>query len=270
MTTRKILSLFVVLAAALLLSSCSKKKKPVVPPVVPVEEASGHVLNGTNWLLESLRDQAVQPGSTLNFDKDQARGSAGCNSYSGPYMEGVKGKFHLEFAVMTKKQCSPPEVMQQEQRFVEMMKTATAFQIDAGKLTLQDTKGSAVAVFKAQSQNLRGTQWQVLRYSNGQGGMADLLTTNQPLTAWFQSSGQLSGHAGCNNYLANYTFSPKAKTFSFEMIMMMTKQCASDAIMEQEGSFMAALYSAVAYRIEEDVLTLNDAEGNPAVVLMRK
>jgi heat shock protein HslJ len=268
-TFKKILpSLFALFAAALLFSSCSSKKKQTAPPATPAEEASGSTLNGTTWLLENLGSQTAKAGITVNFDKGQARGSAGCNSYSGPYFEGAKGKFRMELAVMTKNQCDPPEIMQQEQRFTDALKTTVSFSLTKDRLTLKDAKGGAVAVLKAQSQELRGTLWHVIRYNDGQGNMTDVLSSRS-LTATFDASGQLSGFGGCNKYLAKHAASPSARTFNFEMIMMTTQQCPSDTLMEQEGSFMAALYMASSYRIEGDTLTLSDAEGNPAVIFKR-
>lgn len=267
--TAKNLFAVLALAALLLFSGCSTKKKPTQPPVPPATEASGSALRGTSWLLERLSGQAVQPGSTLNFDKDQASGSAGCNSYSGSYTEGVNGKFRFEAAVMTKNTCEPPEIMQQEQHFTEAMKAATAFYRAHDKLTLKNKAGVAVAVFKEQSQELKGTLWKVVRYSNGQGSLADVLSKGRPLTMTFGAGGQLTGSGGCNSYVANYTYVPSERSFRFEMIMMTTIQCGSDEIMEQEGNVMAALYAAAAYRIDNNGLTLQDADGNP-VIMLRK
>jgi heat shock protein HslJ len=236
-TFKKIFTLFAIFAAALLFSSCSSKKKQTAPPAAPAEEASGSTLNGTTWLLESLGSQTAKAGITVNF-------------------------------VMNKNQCDPPEIMQQEQRFTDALKTAVSFSLTKDRLTLKDAKGGAVAVFKAQSQELRGTLWHVIRYNDGQGNMTDVLSSRS-LTATFDASGQLSGFGGCNKYLAKHAASPSARTFSFEMIMMTTQQCPSDTLMEQEGSFMAALYMASSYRIEGDTLTLSDAEGNPAVIFKR-
>jgi heat shock protein HslJ len=137
-------------------------------------------------------------------------------------------------------------------------------------------KPSAVSAVKANtelkstSEELKGTSWKVTRYNDGQGGMTDVIVgKGRTLTALFGYSKRFSGSAGCNNYVAHYTYSPTEKTFSFEMISMTTKQCETDVIMEQEGQFMAALYTAVSFRITGNTLTLNDDSGNPAVILTR-
>ena len=268
MTTRKCSALAAALAVALLFSGCSSKKKPAAPPVPPAE-GPGSSLNGTTWLLETLRGQTAKPGCTVNFDQGQARGSAGCNSYLGPYLEGEKGKFHLELAVMTKQQCEPPEIMRQEQQFVEAVQAAASFTAAGDKLIWQDAKGATVAVFNKQNQELRGTAWQLLRCSNGQGGMTEVFSKGRALTAVFSADGQFSGFGGCNQYLANYTAPSSTRAFSFEMILMDTKQCPPDTLMEQEGNFMAALYAAASYRIEGDTLTLSDTEGKTEAVFRR-
>jgi heat shock protein HslJ len=127
-----------------------------------------------------------------------------------------------------------------------------------------------LAVFKEQSQELKGTLWKIVRYSDGQGGLADVLSKGKPLTMTFGAGGRLNGSGGCNSYFANYTYVPSGRSFSFEMIIMTTIQCGSDEIMEQEGNVMAALYAAAAYRVENNVLTLQDADGNTVVLLQKQ
>ncbi len=274
---KKTFHLLAVLCAAVLVSSgCSKKEKklsdqPAVPSGLPVTPAVGGVLDGTVWLLESLRGQAVQPGSsvTLLFENGQAKGSAGCNSYVGPYLEEKAGQLHLKQVMLTKQLCQPPERMEQERRFAEALKAAAAFTVGGGRLTLYDRAGGIAAVFKAQSQVLRGTIWQAVSFSDGLGGMKEVVRQGRILTAAFSTDGQLSGSGGCNSYQARFAAPPDSRSFSFEMTTMETKQCPSDVVMEQEGQFMAAFYTAVSFRVEGRTLTLRDADGNPAVIFSR-
>ena len=271
----RVLRVLLLSAVLILLGSCSKKEEKPSPPTVTPPEPPRAVgttsLDGTVWLLERLRGRAVRPGSslTLYFEKGQAQGSAGCNRYAGSYTEELARELHLTQLMLRKQLCQVPELMEQERLFAESLKTTATFTMTNGRLLLQDHAGSNVAVFKAQSQELRGTIWQALSFSDGLGGMKDVVRQGRMLTAAFSADGLLTGSGGCNSYQARSAALSANRSFSFEMIMMATKQCPSDVVMEQEGQFMAAFYTAVFYRIEGRTLTLLDADGNPAVIFSK-
>lgn len=271
----RVLRVLLLSAVLILLGSCSKKEeKPspsTVTPPLPPRAVGTTSLDGTVWLLERLRGRAVRPGSslTLYFEKGQAQGSAGCNRYAGSYTEELARELHLTQFILRKQLCQVPELMEQERLFAESLKTTATFTMTKGRLLLQDNAGSSVAVFKAQSQELRGTIWQALSFSDGLGGMKDVVRQGRMLTAAFSADDLLTGSGGCNSYQARSAALSANRSFSFEMIMMATKQCPSDVVMEQEGQFMAAFYTAVSYRIEGRTLTLLDADGNPAVIFSK-
>jgi heat shock protein HslJ len=264
------------LSAALTLSGCSSKKDKAVPPVKPPpatqQAAQGSsVLHGTSWQLTSLRGQQPKTGAvlTLSFTGGKISGTSDCNTYSGPYTEEDKEQIHIGQLATTNRQCSPPERMEQERLFMEMLRTASTFTLGEGRLILKDAVGGTTAVFKPQSQELKGTIWRAVSYGNGQGGLSEVLSKGRTLTAIFTADGLFSGAAGCNSYAAVFTGSSESKAFSFDMTEVGAKQCPSPEIMEQEGGFMAALYAAVSYLLDDRTLTLYDADGNPAVIFSR-
>ncbi|WP_417912084.1 META domain-containing protein [Candidatus Electronema sp. TJ] len=263
------------LSAVLALSGCSSKKDETAPPIKPppaAEAESSSVLHGTSWQLVSLRGQSPKSGAaamTLHFTGGKISGSAGCNTYSGPHAEKGKEKIRIGQLATTNRKCSSPERMEQERLFMEMLRAAESFTLEEGRLTLKDADGRSAAVFKPQSQELKGTIWRVVSYSNGQGGLSEVLSKGRSMTAVFSVDGQLSGSAGCNSYKAVFTGSPESKSFSFDMIEVGAKQCPSPDIMEQEGGFMAALYASASYLLDDRALTLNDADGKPTVIFSR-
>lgn len=262
------------LSAALTLSGCSSKKKENAPQVTPPPAAAtqaSSALRGSSWQLVSLRGQQPKTGAalTLSFTGDKISGTSGCNTYSGPYTEEGKEKIRIGQLATTNRQCGPPERMEQERLFMETLRAAAAFTLGEGRLILKDADGGATAVFKPQSQELKGTIWRAVSYGNGQGGLSEVLSKGRTLTAIFTADGLLSGSAGCNSYAAVFTGSPESKAFRFEMTEVGAKQCPSPEIMEQEGGFMAALYTAVSYLLDDRTLTLYDADGNPAVIFSR-
>jgi heat shock protein HslJ len=79
------------------------------------------------------------------------------------------------------------------------------------------------------------------------------------ITARFES-GRLTGSAGCNMYTAAYTVGGNALTIS--PAASTRRACSAPAgIMEQEATYLAALTTTAAYRIEGDRLILETADG---------
>ena len=231
------------------------------------------ILDGTSWLLESLHGQpAIEDRRqlTLNFKNNKVSGSAGCNNYFGPYTEESKGKLHIAKDVfVTAMACIPSEVMTQEERFIDALKTTATYNIVGEKLTLKNAEGQATAVFTAQSQDLQGTSWQVTGYSDGLGIIGGLLSSST-LNIAFGTDGKVSGSAGCNTYSGAYTSAVSGRTVSISQIGLTRMLCHQpDGVMEQENTFMAALKATATYRIEGRRLTLSKADGSTAVNLKR-
>lgn len=124
------------------------------PPEVPVEpgavteaasetEVEATKLTGTEWVAESVQGDpvAAKVSSTVAFGADgSVTGSAGCNRYFGAYsVDGSSIAFgHL---ASTQMMC-PPEQMEQEQRFLEVLARAERFeQREEGSLVLYSAEG---------------------------------------------------------------------------------------------------------------------------------
>jgi heat shock protein HslJ len=125
--------------ASLVLAGCTSPKAESVR------------LDGTSWVLESLKGQAVSSSTdsqiTMQFAGDTISGSDGCNSYSSTYT--LKGS---EFSVgkdiiSTLMACADP-VMQQAGAFTTALKQAASVEIDGDQLMLLDASGGTLATFK--------------------------------------------------------------------------------------------------------------------------
>ncbi len=267
-----------VLLAGLLVGSCSpgKNKKTPKQPVGKPDLT----LKDSQWQLRILhgRRTLADPPVSLHFAQGKVSGSAGCNSYSGLYTKTINGVCRFSKITLTEKTCQQDEIMKQERDFVAVLKDTAACDLaeDKQQLFLKDKTGTVLAMFispkKAQEepQELAGTAWRADSFSDGQGSMTQLYSWHRPLTVEFGKDGRLSGSAGCNSYSAAFTADPADLSFKFDMIKMTGNQCAPERVMAQEGSFMAALYSAASYQLEDKTLILKDAEGNAAVVLKRQ
>jgi heat shock protein HslJ len=104
----------------------------------PVEPAPQINLEGTQWMLESLNETPVVPGSevTLQFDADNmAGGHAGCNSYGGTYLL-TNGNIEFSNMIRTLIACIDEDVMDQEDAYLQALETADQVIQDGDRLTI--------------------------------------------------------------------------------------------------------------------------------------
>ncbi len=103
-------------------------------------------IEDVDWLLASLdgNEPIANTAITARFVRGRVTGSSGCNGYSATY--DVRGKTLTIAAVgMTKKFCAQPEgVMQQEQRFGELLGAAQTFQVREDELEILTAAGASL------------------------------------------------------------------------------------------------------------------------------
>jgi heat shock protein HslJ len=225
-------------------------------------------LNGTAWILTALPGQSAVAGSTptLRFEGGRVSGTDGCNRYSAPYT--VKGAT-IEVGpkgASTQMAC-PPEVMNQANAFMSALTQARGYRVTAGKLELLAADGPVLATFKAQSQSLAGTSWNVTAYNNGRQAVVSVLAGTS-LTLSFADDGKVAGSAGCNRFTATYT--SDGQKLSIRPATTTRKMCAQpDGVMEQEKQFLKALETVATARFEGDRLDLRTTEDALAMTLTK-
>jgi heat shock protein HslJ len=104
---------------------------------------------------------------------------------------------------------------------------------------------------------LEGTLWKLDGYLNSQGEWVSVLPGTE-VTAKFDA-GQVGGSAGCNRYFGPYERSGNSLTSG--VIGVTEMYCAPEALMDQEGAYLAALGSAASYQIADGELRVANAEG---------
>jgi len=117
------------------------------PPAIPFEDRT--------WVLERLgkrgaADPAIEGKEvTARFDTatDQVSGTAGCNSYHGPYNKN-NDKLDVGSMVSTKMLCFPAAVNQQESLYLNILKGAQNYKVDGNSLTIFSTE-DRILVFRA-------------------------------------------------------------------------------------------------------------------------
>jgi len=92
------------------------------------------------------------PGTAVNltFDADGTlSGSAGCNAYSAPYLINETG-IAVERIIATKASATDPAgIMEQEQAYLNLLRSAAGYRIVGDTLAVIDGDGRAILFFKA-------------------------------------------------------------------------------------------------------------------------
>jgi heat shock protein HslJ len=219
-------------------------------------------LVGPVWTLTALNGQPPLPVTaiTAEYGADgRVTGSSGCNNYSGPYeVDGNKLSFGQPMASIM--MACQPAVMAQEAVYMKALESVASYEIKDGKLTLYDGDKNAVAEFEVVKQGLEGTSWEVTSYDTGTGAVTSVIIGTE-ITANFGEDGQLTGSAGCNNYVAEYETDGNNITIS-SAVATTRKACQEEGVMKQENAYLAALETADTYKITGMDMEMRTSEGS--------
>jgi heat shock protein HslJ len=258
--TKTIFSLSL-LTLAILLTACTSSAP---------QQAGGGDLTGQVWALTELlgKPPVAGTGVSAQFTSDgKVSGSAGCNRYAGAYTVSGSNITISSPLASTMMMCEP-DVMAQETVYLITLGEARTFSIKGDKLTITGADGKTLATYTAQSQNLAGTEWNVISYNNGKQAVVGVIA-DTTLTASFGKDGSLSGNSGCNTFSGTYKLDGNKITIgSLASTMMMCSDPAG--VMDQEAQYLAALQSAATYLIEGSVLDVRTQEGALAVSFSKK
>ena len=105
------------------------------------------VIEDVQWVVSEIDASAVLPDTvvTLNFSNDgRVSGKASCNGYSGMF-ERDSSALKVSKLIRTKRYCHPDSLMEQEQRFSELLQQTVSWSINGqGQLVLATTSGSSI------------------------------------------------------------------------------------------------------------------------------
>jgi heat shock protein HslJ len=124
--------------------------------VLAFEEAAAPSLGGVKWKVTGYNNGRQAVVSTLGnvspwmqFAGGAVKGHAGCNTFRGTFT--VDGdRVAVGPLVTTRKMCAQPDVMAQEQKFLEALRSATKWTIDArGMLDMHRADGERALTARA-------------------------------------------------------------------------------------------------------------------------
>lgn len=267
------------LILVLLLAACQPTPPPAEPvePTAPAESTVAPVeptaapapsfdLAGTNWVLSTLNGNAPLAGSTLTlrFGVDSsASGTDGCNRFTTSFTQDG-ANLTINPAAGTMMMCPEPEgVMEQAAAYTAALAATTNFSANQNQLALL-AGNQIVATFAADVQDLSGTDWNVTMVNNGREAVVGVIEGTE-ITILFGADGELSGSAGCNQYIGSYTVD--GSSIQVGQLGSTMRFCAEpEGAMEQEQAFLAALQSAATFSIEGDTLQMRTAGDAMAVL----
>ena len=256
---KKILMITALCIGILVLAACASS-----------QSGGGGDLTGKVWALSELNGAPLVAGTGISaeFTSDgKVSGSAGCNQYSGTYTTSGNSITFSASMATTLMACEQ-NIMDQEKAYLEALGNAKTYSVKGDQLTLSDADNTTIAAYKAQSQDLAGTKWDVVGYNNGKQAVVSVLAGSS-ITAEFGRDGTLSGYGGCNNYSGPYKVNGNQITIGPLSSTLMA--CGNpEGVNEQEAQYLAALETAATYQIDGNVLELRTADGALAADFSKK
>jgi heat shock protein HslJ len=195
----------------------------------------------------------------IEFNGGEMGGSSGCNRYFGSYTFGEGNHLAVGAEVGSTQMACPPEILEQEGRYQELLGRVAGAERIQDHLVLLDEGGEVLLKFVAtQPATLENTSWQAAGIHNGKGGVVSTASTSAS-TALF-AEGQLSGTGGCNQFTATFeidgdkiSIGPAAATRMF---------CSEpEGVMDQEQQYFEALVRARTFSLTPEKLELRDENG---------
>lgn len=129
------------------------------------------------------------------------------------------------------------------------------------------TAPMTTAIPPAAGNPLAGSEWQLVSLHG------DPLLEDTYISLTFEED-RLGGFAGCNHYgggpdSGSYNVTPDG-SLEIPLLAITQMLCVEpDGVMEQEDAFVKALTGAIAYHLEDDILSLQNAEGETVLVFER-
>ena len=115
-------------------------------------DESSSALAGTSWRVSAWAEASPNPADhtiTARFTGTEIGGTSAVNHYGGAYSAGGDGSFSVG-ALQTTEMAGPPESMRAEATFHRLLAQARQYEREDARLTLRDSQGVSLLVFRAE------------------------------------------------------------------------------------------------------------------------
>jgi heat shock protein HslJ len=244
------------------LAGCCRLVTPAVDMARAAQAASP--LEGATWRLAQI--SGTEPAGlagltravTVQFEDGLARGFSGCNNFTGGYrLEG--DRLQLGQLASTMMACPDP-AMSVENAFQAAFAGTFEFTVDGDRLLVSAASGESLSFERVAPPQLDGSAWKVTNYNNNRQAVVGVIGDSD-ITLVFGAE-EVSGSAGCNRFWASYTTDGDSISFGPAAT---TRMACEEPLMTQEQAFLAALASAVTWRIDGNVLDMHRADSERAI-----
>lgn len=116
--------------------------------IIAVLITGGSGLEGTSWKLVGWSGPAIDPADftiTASFGDGQISGTAAVNSYSGECAVG--GITFSPGAIARTEMAGPPEAMEAESAYFELLQQAETYEVSGDRLEVRDASGAMLLEF---------------------------------------------------------------------------------------------------------------------------
>ena len=171
-------------------------------------------LDGTRGTLESLNGHEVLAGTTITikFDSGKVSGYAGCNYFTdAEYTLRSKQRLTFKPFPITEMLCSEREgVMQQEEEFLQALRSVASYSMDETTFSLADEQGKVILQyqfpprFAVNPKDLLGISWHMTGISYQLASGSGLMDVNMNSFTIQFDEGKFSGSTVCGDYAGTY------------------------------------------------------------------
>ena len=221
-------------------------------------------LAGTEWRLRSLRGEAPISNVviTLEIDKKEYGGFAGCNWYGGNY-NSEDGSLKLRGNGMTSMGNPSDKACQQEETYANTLAEVVTYRVEGDRLELQNASGETILAYIRRPQwesdpaKLVDTQWK-LRSLNGKSP-----EEGSTPTLSFGTEGRYSGYDGCRNFAGLYV--ANKDDLQFSTVSMKDWDCMKPVPPAGSGNPIGSIPAAGDYRLVDNRLEIRTVDGSTYV-----
>ena len=221
-------------------------------------------LDGVSWRLTGMPGMdknelaALERKVVVRFEAGRLSGFSGCNSFVGAYSMRADS-VDLDQLAGTLMACPDP-AQTIESRFRAAFAGTLRYELTDSGLRLTAASGEVLTFEPEPEPKLAGSSWEVTGFNNNRQAVVSP-DSGSRISLTFDES-MVSGNAGCNTYSASYL--AQGNSIEFGPAATTRRACAEE-LMAQEQTFLAALESAVKWRIEGNTLDMHRADEERAI-----
>jgi len=238
------------------------------PPLIGFATESSVALDAYSWRLAGLPDTDSNALAGLErpvwtrFEAGRISGFSGCNNFMGAYtIEG--DRVTLGQLAGTLMACNEPAASI-DNSFRAAFAGTLRYEIIGSQLRLTTAAGKILTFEPEPEPMLAGTNWQVTGFNNNRQAVVGPVADAEISLSFDDTT--VTANAGCNTIRASY--STQGSSIEISAASSTRRMCAKE-LMTQEREFIAALESAVKWRIESNVLDMHRADEERAIFANR-